>query len=137
MPFKSSLLRFAVSNVVKTEADRLYSKNERYPKSPEEKEALFNHLDELVPAKYQNVGAGKPIYQFLLRLLFKNPQPGFVLGEDDYKVTPLIKSYCKAVETDRLHGDEKNLARYQNLESLEEQLNTTLDKETSKAQRIS
>jgi hypothetical protein len=72
---------------------------------------------------------GKRIYLWLLDQLFKSSPPGFVLGEDDYKVQPLIKNFVQAVNRRQLAGPNSDINAYRSLEELENAL-TTDDKDT-------
>lgn len=120
MNFKSILLQGATNSVIK-EAQARFGTKPNFPKTPEAVEQLFSHLDKLIPKGAQASGVGKQMYFFLLRLLCSNPA-GFVLGEDDYKVRPLMENYFIAIQKNKLQGGAKNLDNYIDLEALEEVL---------------
>jgi hypothetical protein len=130
--FVSSLLKDAASNAVIKEAQARFSGNPDFPKDEIGVSRLFTRLDNLVPKEVQASGVGKQIYFFLLKLLFKETPPGFVLGEDDYKVKPLIKSYCKALDKQQLAAQDRSLDRYRNLEELETTLEAIEEKKVPK-----
>lgn len=132
--FHSTLLKNAATNAVIREAQTRFASNPNFPKEPEGVQQLFGHLDQLVPKEVQASGVGKQIYFFLLRLLFKANPPGFVLGEDDYKVKPLLKNYCLAVNRNQLEAVDRNLDKYRNLEELENVLDSIGEKKTPKLQ---
>jgi hypothetical protein len=122
--FKHALasLKEAATQAVIKEAQTRYGTKPTFPKDDAGVTALFEHLDKLVPQSVQSQGTGKQIYFFLLKQLFMYSPPGFVLGEDDFRVAPLMNSYLKAAMTNKLQGNAKNLDHYRSLEQLEEAL---------------
>jgi hypothetical protein len=118
--FSSKLLKSAATNAVIKEGQKRYGNKPDYPKEPEKVTELYAGLDNLVPKAAQDQGIGKQMYLYLLKQLFGVTPPGFILGEDDYRVRPLMQNYFEACSKGRLEGEAKNLDRYRSMEDLEE-----------------
>ena len=109
--------REAVSNAIKSGAIARYGKKPNFPQDEKEIDVLLNHLEELIPDPQGS--KAKKYFEFLLKLLFGMNPPGFVLGEDDYKVKPLLTLYHKLSGNGALQGTAANLQDYVTLEDLE------------------
>lgn len=116
----------AATNAVIKEAQTRYGKNPKFPQTPEEVNALFAGLDALIPQEAQTSGVGKQMYFYLLKQLFGVEPPGFIIGEDDYRVKPLMKSYYSAVQKNKLRGNDANFDNYRSMEDLEAKLEEVL-----------
>ena len=134
MKFTSHLLKSAATNAVIKEAQNRYKNSENFPKDQAGINQLFDQLDTLVPKEVQSTGLGKQIYLFLLRLLFKDNPPGFILGEDDYKIKPLMKNFVDALQKNTLGAADRSLDRYRSVEELEDTLAAGAKKKDPKLQ---
>lgn len=114
--------REAVSNTVKRDALQRWSKKPGFPQEEAEIDAMLAHVEELVPDP--NGTKAKKYFEFLLNLLFGLNPPGFVLGEDDYKVKPLMQRYHNLTSRGIFSGAVADLQKYSSLEDLE----TAMDK---------
>jgi hypothetical protein len=133
--FSSKLLKSAATNAVVKEGAKRYGTKPNYPQDPEEVKKLYAQLDGLVPKAAQDQGIGKQMYLYLLKQLFGTNPPGFILGEDDYRVRPLMQNYFDACSKGRLEGAAKNLDGYRSMEDLEEAV--TPQKEKSEDEELS
>ena len=116
--FTAKLLTSAASNAVIKEAQTRFGSNPKFPKDEAGVKALFESLDALVPTEAQGQGIGKQMYLYLLKGLYKTNPPEFVLGEDDFRVRPLMLNYFNAVTKGIIKGETANLDQYRSMEDL-------------------
>jgi hypothetical protein len=110
--FASLLLNAAVSNTVKQEIIKRYGSKPNFPK--DDLDPVLNQLETLVPA-----GNKAKIYiLWLAKQLWGMTPPGFVLGEDDAAVKPLIHDFDEDVTKNVIKGKEADINNYEDLEAL-------------------
>lgn len=116
----SKIDREAVSNAVKRDALQRWSKKPGFPQEEAAVDALLSGLEGLIPDP--NGSKSKKYFEFLLKLLFGMNPAGFVMGEDDYKVKPLMQRYHTLTNKGVLSGADADLQKYNSLEDLESAL---------------
>lgn len=107
-------LLLAVSQSAKKEIIRLYQSKPNFPKSEEEQQALFNKLDTLMPPGIPE-GKAKVYTIYLAKQLYGITPPGWVLDEDEQRVTDTLEALELAIKEHRLQGNEANIDSYATL----------------------
>jgi hypothetical protein len=125
--FQSKLLKTAASNAVLNEAKQRYGKNPEFPQTDEELKALGEAVDKIIPKEAQTNSKGKMFYLWVFKQLY-GPQKSFILGEDDFRVGPILQNAWNAIKKNMLVGAAANLDSYPDINALEEAIDKLLDK---------
>lgn len=114
--FKSKFLKkLAYSVSTKNEVVTRFGKKPTFPKDEAEVDKVLKHIDTLLPA---DSAKAKVYTLWMAKQLFDMTPPGFVLGEDDYKVKPLLEKFDKAVKDQKLKAEKADINKYPTLEDV-------------------
>jgi len=107
------LNKLAVSNAIKQEIVNRFGSKPNFPK--ENLDSTLDQIEKLVPTGNK----AKTYILWLSNQLWGITPPGFVLGEDDARVKPLIYNFDEAVNKKKLSGPQADINKYKDLESIQ------------------